>query len=450
MNKLSENKRRIFSVEEKANIIWRLEAGESNKKLAQEFSVSHSTISTIFKGKEKTQKSFEESKLKRKKNRNSQHEDIESALLSWFKTQRSVNVPISGPILQKKADDFAKLFGKKDFVCSSAWIQRFRARHEIVSSKISGEAKSVPAGVVDDWLNVVWPKIREGYLDEEIFNIDETALFYKMLPDRTLKFKREKCVGGKLSKERITVLVGANFTGTKKSKLLIIGKSKNPRCFKNIKKLPVLYENNSKSWMTSQIFEKYVRNWDTEARKRGEKILLLVDNCPAHPNVDNLRAIKLVFLPPNTTSLLQPMDQGVIKSLKVHYRKLMVLNAIQKIENKCDYRVVNLLDAILLISKAWERVTESTIANCYSHAGFKSRENVIEIEDFEELDDLPLNQWIRQISSFTDMFSSCTFEDFVAVDKDVISTENLSDEDIVACLQSENIDEQIEEDEGNY
>lgn len=67
MNKLSENKRRIFSVEEKANIIWRLEAGESNKKLAQEFSVSHSTISTIFKGKEKTQKSFEESKLKRKK-----------------------------------------------------------------------------------------------------------------------------------------------------------------------------------------------------------------------------------------------------------------------------------------------------------------------------------------------------------------------------------------------
>lgn len=48
------------------------------------------------------------------------------------------------------------------------------------------------------------------------------------------------------------------------------------------------------------------------------------------------------------------------------------------------------------------------------------------------------------------MFSSCTFEDFVAVDKDVISTENLSDEDIVACLQSENIDEQIEEDEGNY
>lgn len=252
-------------------------------------------------------------------------------MLSWFKTQRSVNVPISGPILQKKADDFAKLFGKKDFVCSSAWIQRFRARHEIVSSKISGEAKSVPVGVVDDWLNVVWPKIREGYLDEEIFNIDETALFYKMLPDRTLKFKREKCVGGKLSKERITVLVGANFTGTKKSKLLIIGKSKNPRCFKNIKKLPVLYENNSKSWMTSQIFEKYVRNWDTEARKRGEKILLLVDNCPAHPNVDNLRAIKLVFLPPNTTSLLQPMDQGVIKSLKVHYRKLMVLNVIQKI-----------------------------------------------------------------------------------------------------------------------
>lgn len=135
-----------------------------------------------------------------------------------------------------------------------------------------------------------------------------------MTPDKTLKFKGEKCVGGKLSKERITVLVAANMSGTEKRKLLVIGKSKNPRCFKNIKQLPVTYKANKSAWMTSQIFEEEVRKWDAELKSR--KILLLVDNCPAHPIISNLRNIELAFFPANTTSILQPMDQSVIKSLK--------------------------------------------------------------------------------------------------------------------------------------
>lgn len=50
------------------------------------------------------------------------------------------------------------------------------------------------------------------------------------------------------------------------------------------------------------------------------QIILMVDNCTAHCKM-TLNNIKLVFLPPNTTSVLQPMDQGVIKCLKGYYRK---------------------------------------------------------------------------------------------------------------------------------
>ena len=46
------------------------------------------------------------------------------------------------------------------------------------------------------------------------------------MPDKTLRVKREKCTGGKLSKERVTVLVGANMSGSEKRKLLVIGKSR--------------------------------------------------------------------------------------------------------------------------------------------------------------------------------------------------------------------------------
>jgi hypothetical protein len=51
---------------------------------------------------------------------------------------------------------------------------------------------------------------------------------------------------------------------------------------------------------------------------------LLVDNCPAHPVLEKLENIKLVFLPANTTSMLQLMDQEVIRSFKCHYCKLML------------------------------------------------------------------------------------------------------------------------------
>ena len=308
---MSQKKRKVFNIEEKSHIIWRLENGETNVSIAKELGVSHSTISTIWKDREKIQSLFEHNSLKIKRARSSEHKDIEEALLTWFKRQRSNNVPISGPILQAKANEFARLLGNPNFNCSSSWIQRFRARHDIVAGKICGEAAGVPDGVIEEWLSKKWPVLCEGYKPDDIFNADETGLFYNMTPDKTLKFKGEQCSGGKMSKTRITVMVAANMTGSCKEKLLVIGKSRKPRCFKNLHSLPVVYENNAKSWMTSDIFEKWLRNWDSQLKSKKRKILLLVDNCPAHPVVDNLQCIKLVFLPPNVTSLLQPMDQGV-------------------------------------------------------------------------------------------------------------------------------------------
>jgi len=64
----------------------------------------------------------------------------------------------------------------------------------------------------------------KDYEPHNVFNADETALFYKCLPDRTMTFKNEKCHGGKHSKERVTILLATNMSGTEKLKPLIIGK----------------------------------------------------------------------------------------------------------------------------------------------------------------------------------------------------------------------------------
>ena len=64
--------------------------------------------------------------------------------------------------------------------------------------------------------------------------------------------------------------------------------------------------------MDSILFEEWVRKFNKRFTKEGRKIDHLVDNCPAHPSTDNLVSTELTFLLPNTTSKVQPMDQGVI------------------------------------------------------------------------------------------------------------------------------------------
>jgi hypothetical protein len=108
--------------------------------------------------------------------------------------------------------------------------------------------------------------VPEGCSDSNVFNTDETGILFMLTRDKTLKCKAEKCAGGKLSKDRITVFVCANSNGTEKRKLFVIGKSKSPQCFKNVKCLPVWYSANTKSWMTSDLFESELWLWDQQLR----------------------------------------------------------------------------------------------------------------------------------------------------------------------------------------
>ena len=95
-------------------------------------------------------------------------------------------------------------------------------------------------------------------------------------------------------------MVTANMSGSDKKPLLCIGKYRQPRCFpKDKSKLPVDYKHSQNSWMTSHIYTEWLHNWDTEMRQKGRKILLFVDNCTAHPEVE-LTNIRVFFLPPNT------------------------------------------------------------------------------------------------------------------------------------------------------
>ena len=117
-------------------------------------------------------------------------------------------------------------------------------------------------------------------------------------------------------------------------KPVVIGKYAKPRCFKNVnmRALPASYKNQRSAWMNSEIFAEWFKNDFVPAVKRHQraqnirspKALLLMDNCSAHPEELRSRSVTCMFLPPNTTSLIQPMDQGVLQAAKNRYKRKLL------------------------------------------------------------------------------------------------------------------------------
>ena len=161
-------------------------------------------------------------------------------------------------------------------------------------------------------------------------NLDYSMNAFQIKP---YQLKSEKCSGGKLSKIRITGLTAANAVGDKLT-MFVIGKVKKPQCFNNVKFLPCRYRNQQKSWIDRELFEERVREMDKKFVYEGRKVALVIGNCPVHPQIENLKSIKLFFLSLNTTSQTQPMDQGVTRLLKLYYRKNVVRKMIRIVEKK--------------------------------------------------------------------------------------------------------------------
>ena len=100
----------------------------------------------------------------------------------------------------------------------------------------------------------------------------------------------ERCTVGKFSKVGLTRLAVGNGVD-EKLPFLVIEKAEKP-CFKGVRSLPCQYRLQNKFWIDSEIFADYVRKLDMKFHAEGSKFALIIDNCPAHPNVDNLRAIE--------------------------------------------------------------------------------------------------------------------------------------------------------------
>ena len=159
--------------------------------------------------------------------------------------------------------------------------------------------------------------------------LDETELFWKALPKKSLSEKGKHCHGGKNSMQQITAAFFVNAAGGKESPVLIM-KSKKPRCFSKLKDISrpfgAHYHSNNKAWVRTEILIDILTKLNNRMKSEGRNILMFLDNAPCHPPAlkGMFSNIRVKFLPKNTTLRTQPLDTGIIKMWKVYYRQKLL------------------------------------------------------------------------------------------------------------------------------
>ena len=445
-------KRRVLDIATKQQVIKDVDRKMSMKDIMTKYGFKHqSNINRIVQKRSEIEDSLEKGMAtKRKVMRTGSHPNIDRQVENWIDQMDEKAGKITRAMIQEKALQFASESGITGFKASSGWCSRFESRTSTACIMIHGEAGSVAASTVTNWMEKLFLLLKD-YEPNDVFSADELGLFFKLLPARTHAKKGKRGHKTKESKQRVTLLVGSNMSGTEKMPLLMIGKSANPRCFASFRKakksLPIDYCANQSAWMTMDIFASYVLKVNNKMKRLGRKILLLLDNAGSHNKLPSFSNVNIQFLPKNTTSVLQPMDQGIIRSLKCHYRKKLMKHVITQSETN-DVQAKDVQVDLLMVMNwclfAWQSVTETTIKNCFRKAGFWGDE-CREVLDMEMGDEGLLSQLIsHEVPEFP-----VTFEEYVSVDDSLIVSHGVV-EDVTDATTGETTDEeQHDEDDGS-
>lgn len=373
-----KRRHRLLTLGVKLNIINEVERGTKKSLVCKQYKLAHSTLSTILANKDDIRRNVENSDYcpQLKRIRKSKYQEMEEQLWEWCKemTQKDGGKSLTNPIICKKALELAHHLGMSDFNANSGWICRFRSRRGLRKTPAAKLAKVEPPPPVNpklikQWNSNILPSILKTHDPNDIFLAHETGLFFRCTPESTLPLLGERCKSGGLPKDRLTVMLVCNMTGTEKLPLFVVGRFARPKSLKYVQTLPTEYVFTKKVWMLPIFFEEWVSKFDKMMQSSWRRVTLFVAPNDSHTHVENLSSVSLVFLPPDRN--YQPANQGIIETLKMNYRRIVVQRYLDKVEQIGPYSKlsVSVLDALLWLREAWQKVTPECITEGFKKAG---------------------------------------------------------------------------------
>ncbi|XP_076298804.1 PHD finger protein 5a isoform X1 [Lasioglossum baleicum] len=448
-------RRSIVTVDKRVELVKKLEEGSSVDSLAIEYGISRRTVRR-YKQQAVSLKQFNSSVcVQTKRRRKPSFEKMEIRLYEWVLERTAAGVRLTNALIREKAKALIEELGtSSNFTASQGWISRFKARYKIRLSKpdkVGNTDEMATSRFIEDFNKMLE---EENIEEDNIYNMDETSLLWKAVPWRTLVHKGEQpAEDRKTRKEIVTVALCANATGTHKLPLLFIHKYAKPRAFKHIKQdLPVIYKHQRCPWVNAEVFTDWyvnhfkhsVREFHSRERRVG-KVLLLVDNFRGHvipkelPEDENF---KFMYLPPNTTSLIQPLELGIIAKCKRSFRASLLREILRYPGGlRAFYVNYDIKDCIDYIAQSWSNnITSENIRNSWK----KLLQKRILIQDIEaETEHISIAEQIRECQSanmngdeITEWIKECEEEESI-VQSDIESAEGMEDLKPLCVIEEE-------------
>ncbi|XP_029054077.2 jerky protein homolog-like [Osmia bicornis bicornis] len=300
--------------------------------VAAKYNVHYTTVRHI-KQKAAVIGEFEhqDSKAKRRQRvRKPKFEELEERLLKWFIERRTVGDYISDALLIEKATELKEEFGApSQFKVSKGWLAKFKRRNNIRLVRVYGEKASADEDGARKFVADFQTFMEDEEINpENVYNMDESALLWKALPLKTL-----------------------------------------PRALKHfMNQLPVVFRAQANAWMSKTLFLDWVDNCFKQSVRQYQlenglcgKVVLIIDNCASHKLTINYVQddhFIIKYLAPNTTSSIQPMDQGIIAEFKRSFRHKLTQRLVTY-ESGAEqfFKTYTIKDCIDIISEAWSEVT---------------------------------------------------------------------------------------------
>ncbi|XP_018565530.1 tigger transposable element-derived protein 2-like [Anoplophora glabripennis] len=363
MKPATKRKHKVLSIEDKVRIIKRLENGESGVSLARIYNIGKATISDI-KAKKEEVLNFASilnntgGSKGRKTMKKANCEKLEDALYLWFIQKREQDEYVSGPLLCKKALQLNKeLAGPPEFKASSGWLKNFKCRHGI---KFANQGERVAPNFLKEIM-------KEGsFSEDDVYQADQTNLYWKALPRKFLASRMGRGYNFTVSQQRIILMFCANVSGQHILPLLVIGKFETLKNLEGVTSPSLEYRAQKNADMDADIFLDWFRDSfipNVKNRRliegRTNKVLLLIDDVPVRPLLEQLNAVDDNFivkvLPSEDVSSLQPLRYDVLQELSTMYKSQFLQQLLDKDEDSIIEFLTkfSLTDCCYMLADAW-------------------------------------------------------------------------------------------------
>ena len=220
-------KRRDLSVHEKIEIFRNFDELPSMTQCeaAGLLGISSSTLCKLFKNRNDFKHDFFTNENSNRKRKGCGKDgEMKATLKDWFTHVREKDARLNGPCLREKAEQLARKMGKPEFKATEGWCNRWIKRENIVFKTPKGKAGDADVSAVHSWLKEQWPILISEYSPSDVYNADESGLYYRALPKASYVFKNENARGCKIAKDGITILCCVSMTDEKEN-LLVMDKS---------------------------------------------------------------------------------------------------------------------------------------------------------------------------------------------------------------------------------